>query len=278
MKSLKHIRVAVSLVMLAECAIWVLAGLSAPAHSRVAVSLQLSPSLAPVGVGATLGAGVFWLLATFMLGRVYCSSVCPVGTLQDMAIRLRGLLRRRRGSRFRYRGNDRRRFLMLGIYVVSLVAAIGCVPLLLEPWPAFVNALGQSGLGGMHPALKGLEVGAVLGTTCAAVSVLLVLAYAMMAGRDFCNEVCPVGTMLRLVSARSVMHIELYPDSCTGCLKCQDVCKASCIDIKTRTIDNGRCVRCFDCVAVCDDDAIRFTIDRGGVASPLFQRRRSLTH
>lgn len=277
MKSLKHIRVAVCLVMLAECSVWVIAGLSAPIHSRVAASLQLSPSVVSAGVGATLSAGVLWLLVTFVLGRVYCSSVCPLGTLQDMAIRVRSMVSGRGARRFSYRKSNNRRFLMLGIYIASFVAAIGCVPLLFEPWPAFVNAVGQASGQGVHPALKGLEVGATLGVVCAAVSVLLVLVYSMISGRDFCNEVCPVGTVLRLAGTKTLMHIELEPDKCTACLKCQDVCKASCIDIKTRTIDNGRCVRCFNCVAVCNDDAIRFTIDRNGVASPLFQRRRSLT-
>lgn len=277
MKSLKHIRVAVCLVMLVECVLWVLAGLSAPSHTRMAASLQLSPTMAAVGVGSVLGAGLLWLSVTFLLGRVYCSSVCPLGTLQDFAIRARSLFGGKGKVRFVYHKGNNRRFLMLGIYVASFVATIGCVPLLLEPWASFVNALGHvAGMGG-HPVLKGLGVGASLGLACAAVSVLLVLVYALMAGRDFCNEICPVGTVLRLAGARAVMHIELYPDRCTSCLKCQDACKASCIDIKSRTVDNGRCVRCFNCVAVCDDDAIRFTVDRTGVASPLFQKRRSVT-
>lgn len=262
--------------MFGECALWALTGLSAPVHARLAVSVQLTPAVAMAGVGATLAGGLLWLLVTFLLGRVYCSAFCPLGVLQDGVIRLRSLFGRNR-RRFSYRKSNNRRFLMLGIYAGAMVAAIGCVPLLLEPLPAFINALSVASFHGPHPALKGLGVGAALGTVCAVVSMLGILCYSFFWGRDFCNEVCPVGTVLRLVGNRSVVHMELEPDKCTACLKCQDVCKASCIDIKTRTIDNGPCVRCFDCLAVCDDDALHFTIDRNGVASPLFQRRRSLT-
>lgn len=260
--------------MLLECGLWVLAGAGAPSHTRIVASLQISPSLIGAGVGATLSAGVVWLLLTFALGRVYCSSVCPIGTLQDIAWHLRLRIRPRKG---RYRKGSDARYLMLGIYIAALVAAIGCIPLLLEPWPAFVNIISQGSAHGMHPALKGLEVGAMLGLICAVVSALAVLLYALLWGRDFCNDVCPLGTALRVVGSHAVMHIELEPYKCDSCLKCEDVCKASCIDIKTRTIDNGRCVRCFNCVAACPRDAIRYTPDRNGVATALFQRRRQLS-
>lgn len=277
MKSLKHIRVLVSVVMLAECVLWVLMGASAPGHTEVARALQLSPLLPHVGLGATLASGLLWLLITFVLGRVYCSSVCPVGTLQDMVIHCTMHRPGGRTRRFSYKKGNNRRFILLGLYVASIVAVIGCVPLLLEPWPAFVNSLSRLTGSGIHASLRALGVGALLGFVCAVVSVALVLLYSLVAGRDFCNEVCPVGTVLRIAGARSLMHIELMPDRCTSCLKCQDVCKASCIDIKTRTIDNARCIRCFNCVAACEDNAIRFTADKGRIVNGLFQRRGQLS-
>ncbi|MCM1006255.1 MAG: 4Fe-4S binding protein [Prevotella sp.] len=278
MKSLKHIRIAISLIMLAECILWVSAALAAPPHAAMARALQISPALAAAGIGASVGAALLWLVATLLFGRIYCSSVCPAGTLQDFAIRLRPLLPGKKYKRFAYKKPNNRRFLMLGIYAVSMVFAIGCVPLLLEPWPAFTNALSQFTGAGMHYSLVPLGVGALLGLICAVASVLLVFVYALLTGRDFCNEVCPIGTVLRLPAAYSLMHIELYPDNCTSCLKCQDVCKASCIDIKTRTIDNARCVRCFNCVNVCDEGAIRFTFDKSGVITGLFQRNSQLSN
>lgn len=290
MKSLKHIRAAISLTFLIEAIVWVISGVIATsqvaepgAHTPVASAgyagaarlVQIAPSLASAGLGAVLGATVIWLAVTFLLGRVYCSSVCPVGTLQDVVIRLRSHLPGMKRKHFAYKKPNRIRFVTLGIYAVAMVLSIGCIPLLLEPWPAFVNVLTHVSGGGMHFSLAGLGVGSALGVVCAIVSVLFIFAYAMMTGRDFCNDVCPVGTVLRMAGSHSVMHIELYPDRCTACLKCQDACKASCIDIKTRTIDNARCIRCFNCVSVCEDDAIRFTVDHNGVITALFQRNLS---
>lgn len=287
MKSLKHIRVAIALTLLIEGIVWVIVGILASrqlgdeqtqasvasaGYTGVARLLQITPSLALSGLGATLGAASVWLVITFLLGRVYCSTACPAGTLQDIVIRLRSRLPSPRFKRFTYKKPNSIRYVTLGIYAVAVITGIGCIPLLMEPWPAFVNAITAFSGSGMHYTLTSLGVGASLGLVCAIVSVLFIFVYAMMTGRDFCNDVCPVGTLLRMVGSRSVMHIELYPDKCTSCLKCQDVCKASCIDIKTRTIDNARCIRCFNCINVCNDDAIRFTVDHNGVITALFQK------
>lgn len=273
MKSLKHIRVAVCVAMLLEACIWIVLGVSAPEHARMAQLSQIVPSL----FGATIGAGVFWLLVTFFFGRIYCSSVCPLGTIQDGVIRIRRIAKGKHYPGFRYKPGSHARYWVLGVYVVLMVGGIGFIPLVLEPWPVFVNwfvsLIGSDAPIGMS-AYAG--AGTVLGIVCATVSALVVMVYALIRGRDFCNDICPLGTVLRAVGSRAAVHIELDPDKCTGCLKCEDVCKASCIDIKGRVIDNGRCVRCFNCIHVCEDDAIHYTIDHNGVLTGLFQRQTSV--
>lgn len=271
MQSLKHIRVVISLVMLLECASWVVWGLSAPAHTQAARMLQVVPSL----LGATLSAGVLWLLVTLLAGRFYCAAFCPVGTLQDILIRLHIMARRRRGTRpFRFHEPRPWRYAALGVYIAAVVAGIGAVPLLLDPWPAFSNALSFASGAGLRQGLAYLGVGAGIGAVCAVLSALLLAVYALWRGRDFCNDLCPVGILLEPVARVAAFHLELVPDRCTSCLRCEDVCKASCISIKTRRIDNGRCIRCMDCLAACPDGAIRFTASRTGIISPLMQRRR----
>lgn len=272
MKSLKHIRVAISLVMLLEGCMWVIFGVSAPKHTCVVPMVQIVPSM----FGATLGAGLFWLLATFILGRVYCSSVCPIGTVQDCVIRLHRFAVGNKRRLFYHKPTTRLRYWTLCVYVVLMVAGIGFIPLMLEPWPVFVNWLGTLFGGGLHPKLEYLGAGAIMGLVCAIVSAMVVVVYSLLRGRDFCNDICPLGIVLRGVGSRAAVHIELDPDRCTGCLKCEDVCKASCIDIKGRMVDNGRCVRCFNCINVCEDDAIHYTVDRNGVLTGLFQRQTSV--
>lgn len=265
---------ALCLVFLLESALWVVLGVSAPAHAQGARAVQIVPSL----LGATAVSALFWVLVTFLLGRVYCSSVCPLGTLQDCVLRVRRAVRlgaEKRGKRspfkaLRYKPAGRTHWVVLGVYIVCMAAGIGCVPLLLEPWPAFVNVASHVGGGGMHESLVYLGVGSLVGLGCSVLAGVFVLVYALLYGRDFCNDVCPVGTALRVVAPYAVFHIELDPDRCVSCLKCEDVCKAGCISIATRTVDNGRCIRCFNCVAACPEPgALRFTSDRTGVMTGL---------
>lgn len=272
---MKQLRVVISLVMLAECCVWVLWGVAAPVHAQAARALQIVPST----LGATLGAGVLWLLLTLFAGRIYCSAFCPVGVLQDAAFRLRQLGPRRwRRRAFRYKPASRRRWVFLALYVGGVVAGIGFIPFLIEPWPVFANITAQTAGRALPHALASLGLGTLTGLLCAAVSAAVLLLYAVFTGRDFCNEVCPLGTVMAPLAAVSAFHIELIPDRCNACLRCQDVCKVSCISIPQRRVDNARCVRCFNCIAACDQDAIRFTANRNGIITPLFQRRSSVSN
>lgn len=46
--------------------------------------IQLLPAVATFSIGVF----VVWLIITLVLGRVYCSSVCPIGLIQDASARL----------------------------------------------------------------------------------------------------------------------------------------------------------------------------------------------
>lgn len=144
---------------------------------------------------------------------------------------------------------------------------------MVEPWPALVNVAeqfnGHSSL--PHSMAVCAGVGAAWGLVCAGVSAVILVAFALLTGRDLCNDVCPVGSILTLAGSKAAMHIEFYPDRCTACLKCEDVCKAGCIDIKNRTIDDARCLRCFNCIAECPDDALKYQLNPNGIITPLFR-------
>ena len=44
--------------------------------------------------------------------------------------------------------------------------------------------------------------------------------------------------------------------ACGGCGICERGCKAGAIDAKAKSVDNGMCVRCFDCLGACGKGAI----------------------
>lgn len=245
-----------ALVMLFASLLWLLLGSSAPVYAIISERAQIIPS----AIQASLGATVVWIIATILFGRIYCSTVCPVGTLQDIIIwsRRKGS----RGKKFRYEEGKKIRYIILIAYLGSLIAGILAVGFAIEPWNIMRNASST-----VRPAdtlatwgTIGVSVGIGAATGLAALALILI--WAGKSGRDFCTKVCPIGTALGCLHTQSLMHIAIDPDKCISCMKCEDVCASKCIKVEQRTVDNSRCTRCFDCTDICPNDAIRFQLNR----------------
>ncbi len=85
---------------------------------------------------------------------------------------------------------------------------------------------------------------------------------AWRSGRTWCNTVCPVGTLLGVLSRHSLFRPRFDVSKCNGCKLCARSCKASCIDPANHTIDYSRCVACMDCLESCHQGAITYTLRR----------------
>ena len=245
-----------ALVMLFVSLLWLLLGTRAPVYALIAEQSQIIPSAIQSCLGVTLA----WIIATLLFGRIYCATVCPVGTLQDLVVWSRRRLDPKHA--FRYAPPGKIWILILLAYVGSLVAGILTVAYVIEPWNIMRNAASA-----VRPAdteatcqAAGISIGA--GVAAGAVMIAAVLICSWKWGRVFCTTVCPIGTALGCLHSQTLMHIAIDPDKCIGCMKCEDVCASRCIKVTERLVDNSRCVRCFDCTAVCPNDAIRFQLNR----------------
>ena len=104
------------------------------------------------------------------------------------------------------------------------------------------------------------------GAAVFAVSFVMILAVAVLAwrgGRTYCNAVCPVGTVLGMLSRFSLFRITVDTSKCNGCTLCARNCKVSCIDAKAHRVDASRCVMCFDCLDKCSRGAIGYRFAYG---------------
>lgn len=266
MKRLKVIRIFLATIFFVASVAYLFIGPQVNPMAVVAPRTQIIPSVIAVSLGAIL----VWLPATFLFGRVYCATVCPVGTLQDFILPLRR--RFKRNATFRWKRPKKIRYHIAVIYLICLLVGVTVVPMLIEPWNIMRNIASTIRPDAAQEGWLTLGVGAATGVIAGIVSLLLILASAFFLGRDFCNVVCPIGTGLGILSNTSLYHIDIDPDKCTGCLKCEDICPAGCIKVTTRQVDNTRCIRCFECLHVCDDDAIRFQSNRNRRMNPLLQK------
>lgn len=228
----------------------------------------------PALLGVHLGVVIVLVVLTLLFGRLYCSVICPLGVFQDVVNRFASL---RKNRKFSYSpAMSWLRYGVLTVFVLAIVAGVGSVVALLEPYSAFgrissnlfapIYKLGNNVLAyfaeradsytfyTMPIFIKSIGVFVVSIATLAGVSFL-----AWRSGRTYCNTICPVGTILGFISKFSLYKIQIDTDKCNGCRKCVRECKASCIDAKEHTIDYSRCVSCYDCIDSCSTGAISYT-------------------
>lgn len=227
----------------------------------------------PSAIATCMGALLFWLCATFFAGRIYCSTVCPVGTLSDLFMRLRRevgkLFPRRLRLQFRWKESKRWRYHVMALYYICLVVGLMYVPFALEPWNIVRDASALFDPDAVAGTWSLLGAGLVAGFAVGAAMLAVVAVWGFISGRDYCNTICPLGQTMALIDRFALLHIEFDPDRCISCMQCEEVCRSSCIQVKTRRVDNSRCVKCLDCVCVCPANAIRLQANRNRAATPM---------
>jgi ferredoxin len=276
MKLLKPLRVTVSVALLVlVTALYLDFGNRVPpSFARSLLNLQFVPSLMRLLDTAAFSAAGFAgiLVLTIFCGRVYCSTVCPLGTFQDLVGYAARMHKRRRSFSYTPPQNGLRYALL--VIVTLLLLAGNSLPLnLLDPYSGFgrilanlvrpvvlvANNLGAGVLEHFGLYTISRKQGAVMSGAAVAVSLALLLVTGFLAarcGRLYCNTVCPVGTLLGLVSQIALAGIRVAREKCTGCRRCEQACKAGCIDLAAMTVDSSRCVACYNCLTVCADGAM----------------------
>lgn len=210
------------------------------------------------------------LMVTLLVGRVYCSVVCPLGVLQDLFSWLGGKVKK---NRFRYtRGVPVVRALFLVAFVLLMVFGVSGLAILIAPYSAY-GRIASMLLAPVAAWLTGLVAAVGWEVTAPAkagllllvpvVTLLLVGGMSFFWGRLWCNMVCPVGSTLGLFSRFSLIRPTFDTSKCNGCRKCERNCKAMCIDVANHHIDTTRCVDCMDCLAGCRQGALSLRVAWG---------------
>ncbi len=237
----------------------------------------------PAAISFSLATVIGLLLVTLVFGRVYCSTICPLGIYQDFFSRVSRMFRKRDNRAFHYSPPlSRWRNMSLFVLVVSLVLGISAVVAVMDPYSVYSRACVYvvkpvwgyiCNIFAVTPVR--IASASLFGILLSLVLMGLVGMVAAAKGRLVCNTICPVGTTLGYVSRYSVFHIDIDTDKCTQCRACEYVCKSTCIDLVAHVVDSSRCVDCFDCLTVCHNDAIHYTWSRHQLSIPLMMRTRT---
>ncbi|HEY6951284.1 MAG TPA: 4Fe-4S binding protein, partial [Bacteroidota bacterium] len=286
---LKRARVALSLFFFVStvCVLVDLWNAIPPALVRVVLFLQFTPSLVNfVALGGIAACGfAIILLLTLLFGRMYCSTICPLGTLQDIV----SYLSRRFGREKYHKPLPSHAGIhpaFLAITLLPLAAGTMFAVTLLDPFSNFgrlsaslilpLIAAANNFLSSLLEVVGNYAVYPVDLKGALAASILFSLAFLVLLvwmafrhGRLYCNSICPVGSLLRIVAGFSLYKIAIEAERCKSCQLCQRVCKSGCIDRQKKIVDFSRCVDCFNCLDACPSGGLQFV--------PSFGRKKSTT-
>ena len=93
--------------------------------------IQFLPAVLALNVGVMIAL----VLLTLLLGRVYCSVVCPLGVFQDIISWVSGRVKK---NRFRYSpALSWLRYGVLAVFIVALVAGVVSLTALIAPYSAY---------------------------------------------------------------------------------------------------------------------------------------------
>jgi len=220
---------------------------------------------------------LFVLLLTLLFGRVYCSCVCPLGTIHDL---IPGIWKRIRKKKYKYQTPGRiLAYSILLFIIASFIIGENFFINLLDPYGLtgkMLTALAKPALYFLHnifswvmlqfnnQSIHQIPIGkiSIASFIFASGFFILIFILALFKNRWYCNLICPVGTLLGLVSRGSLLKITLDPEKCNHCHLCANVCKAGCIDTKNQFLEFDRCVACFNCIKACNNKAIAYRLSK----------------
>lgn len=254
---------------------------------------QLDPLLGLTSLfsGRALIKGFMWgagiLITTMLLGRIFCSFLCPMGTIQHIVGSVKPALKGARMVRANQKtpGQRIKYFVFMLLLVGSLLGLN--VAGWLDPIALLFRSIALAVLPGVGTGLRSVFdalatsdikvlsmlsyagevlVSPVFGYTHQAYQTgwiiglifLVILFLNRIRPRFWCRTLCPLGALLGIFSRFSVLKLGKYPEKCTNCNLCVRHCQGAASPKPGEEWETAECLTCFNCHNVCPEDALAF--------------------
>ncbi|MBW9265479.1 MAG: quinol dehydrogenase ferredoxin subunit NapH [Candidatus Thiodiazotropha sp. (ex. Lucinisca nassula)] len=211
------------------------------------VLLQASLSGVVPETAAIIGVVIVLVFYFLVGGRVYCSWVCPVNMVTDLA----AWLRRKLGIRTTSQLSRSTRYWMLALtLILPLVVTGGIIWELVNPVSMMFR-------------------GIVFGMGAAWIMVLGIFLFDLIVAKDgWCGHICPVGAFYNLVGSKSLLRVNAAQrQACNDCMECYVVCPEPQV-IKpalkgekkglTPVILSSDCTNCGRCIDICAPEVFSY--------------------
>jgi len=192
-----------------------------------------------------IGALIIMIFYAIVGGRVFCSWVCPVNIITDLANYLRRTLGFNQIQKKQPASRNIRYWVIALSVIISFILGITAFE--------FISPISM-----VH---RGLIFGLGLGW---AAMLIIFLFDLFVLKNGWCGHICPLGGFYSLVGKFSLIRVKHDADKCTACMKCKEVCPEMqvlhMVAKESKPVLSGECTNCARCIEVCDDDALIFSI------------------
>ena len=198
-----------------------------------------------------IGALIVLVFYALISGRIWCSWVCPINMVTDLASWLRRRLRIPNAfcitRQFRY-------------WVLALTLLLSAITgLAAFEWVSPISLFHRElifGLGMGWMAIAGIFIFDLL-----------------VVRHGWCGHLCPLGAFYALVGKVGLLRIGFDAPTCTQCCECVRVCpEPQVFDFKQAhtngQIASSECTDCGRCISVCPEDTLSFQL-RPNINKPL---------
>jgi ferredoxin len=184
---------------------------------------------------------LFTLISTFIVGRIYCGSLCPFASIQEILFLLTP---HKHPLKERVTPNIDRKARLIKYALLFIITAV-CL------------LLGNASAANIEPFVT-LFTG--YGSKLALCLLVFTLIMAVFNFRFWCKYLCPVGALTSLTATFSVNKIR-PTIKCTACGTCSNICPTQAITTNDKGIphvDPAECIVCTKCLRGCPENTLTF--------------------
>ena len=207
--------------------------------------MQIATTGALLTFDLVLGAVIIFAIYAIVAGRAFCSWVCPVNIITDLANFIRRKLTLDAYEKKTFVSRNIRYWAIGLTFAISVIMGVAAFE--------FVSPVSM-----VH---RGLIFGMGFGW---ATLVVIFLFDLFVLKNGWCGHICPLGGFYSVIGRNSILRVSHDSEKCTACMKCKVVCPEPqvlwMVAKQSKIVRDGECTNCARCIEVCDDDALNFSI------------------
>jgi len=249
--------------------------------------LQLDPmtAIGTVLTTHTLYRGLLWALATVILtivvGRFFCSWVCPFGSLHHFVgfwgNRKKTVAQKIQLNKYRKAQCIKYFILIFFLFMAAFPSIAASLQVgLLDPIPLITRSFNLVLLPIADRAINVVSASSRFYVESWLIFVIFLTAVLLNLAipRFYCRFICPLGALFGIINRFAIWRIGKKQNECVNCKLCEKSCEGGCGP--TGNIRISECVLCFNCLDDCKENIISYqtqTSLAGEITNPDISRR-----